>query len=155
MRMTLPVTDITTQIQRAAQLLRAGELVAFPTETVYGLGADASNPVAVAKIFATKGRPADHPLIVHVAGVQTASHYASSIPDFASALMAAFWPGPLTVILPRRPGRADAREDNPVGRHDFFRRSGDLCLYAEIFKSKPDARQISGLIINNGNHDLK
>ena len=94
--------------EQAAAHIRAGELVAFPTETVYGLGADASNDAAVAKIFAAKGRPADHPLIVHVAGMHQVEHYASSVPPFATRLMQAFWPGPLTVILPRKPGVASA-----------------------------------------------
>lgn len=94
--------------EQAAAHIRAGELVAFPTETVYGLGADASNDVAVAKIFAAKGRPADHPLIVHIASSAQLADYASSVPPFAKALIAAFWPGPLTVILPRIPGVAAA-----------------------------------------------
>ena len=94
--------------EQAAERIRAGELVAFPTETVYGLGADASNDVAVAKIFAAKGRPADHPLIVHVAGADQVMHYASNVPPFAGRLIQAFWPGPLTLILPRRPGVASA-----------------------------------------------
>ena len=89
------------QIARAAALLRAGELVAFPTETVYGLGADAANPQAVAKIFAAKGRPADHPLIVHIAGADKLDAWAREVPDAARALAAAFWPGPLTLILKR------------------------------------------------------
>jgi len=80
----------------------------LPTETVYGLAADADNDAAVARIFAAKGRPADHPLIVHVADASAVNHYASAVPDFAHALMAAFWPGPLTLILPRRPGIANA-----------------------------------------------
>jgi len=80
----------------------------LPTETVYGLAADADNDAAVAQIFAAKGRPADHPLIVHVADASAVDHYASEVPDFARALMAAFWPGPLTLILPRRPGIANA-----------------------------------------------
>ena len=92
----------------AARGIRAGELVAFPTETVYGLGADASSDAAVAKIFAAKGRPADHPLIVHVADASQVIDYASSVPPFAARLMKAFWPGPLTVILPRLPGVATA-----------------------------------------------
>ena len=95
-------------IARAAQAIRAGDLLGLPTETVYGLAADADNPAAVAKIFAAKGRPADHPLIVHVRDVASVAHFADSVPDFAQALMAAFWPGPLTVILPRREGVASA-----------------------------------------------
>ena len=97
-----------TTVNQAAAHIRAGELVAFPTETVYGLGADASNDAAVAKIFAAKGRPADHPLIVHIASQAQVLDYASSVPPFAQALINAFWPGPLTVILPRKPGVATA-----------------------------------------------
>jgi L-threonylcarbamoyladenylate synthase len=97
----------TTAIE-AAERIRAGELVAFPTETVYGLGADASNDAAVAKIFAAKGRPADHPLIVHIASSGQVLDYASSVPPFAQALIATFWPGPLTLILPRKTGVATA-----------------------------------------------
>jgi L-threonylcarbamoyladenylate synthase len=97
-----------TTVEQAAAHIRTGELVAFPTETVYGLGADASNDAAVAKIFAAKGRPADHPLIVHVADVRQVLDYASNVPTFAERLIKAFWPGPLTVILPRKPGVAAA-----------------------------------------------
>ena len=95
-------------VEQAAERICAGDLVAFPTETVYGLGADASNDAAVAKIFAAKGRPADHPLIVHIASAAQVLDYASSVPPFAQALIKAFWPGPLTVILPRKPGVATA-----------------------------------------------
>ena len=101
-----------TALPRAVQTLAEGGLVGLPTETVYGLGADASNDAAVAKIYAAKGRPADHPLIVHVAdldgGASGVAHFAQQVPDFAQALMAAFWPGALTLILPRRPGVAAA-----------------------------------------------
>jgi len=95
-------------IAEAARRIQAGELVGFPTETVYGLGADASSDAAVAGIFSAKGRPADHPLIVHVAGAAQVADYAASVPPFAACLMDAFWPGPLTVILPRKPGVAAA-----------------------------------------------
>ncbi|MCM2252337.1 MAG: L-threonylcarbamoyladenylate synthase [Ramlibacter sp.] len=95
-------------IEQAARALAAGELVAFPTETVYGLGADASNDAAVARIFAAKGRPSDHPLIVHVADRSAVPAFASMVPAFAHKLMQAFWPGPLTLILPRRDGVAAA-----------------------------------------------
>jgi L-threonylcarbamoyladenylate synthase len=95
-------------LQQAAQLLAAGELVAFPTETVYGLGARADDDLAVAKIFAAKGRPASHPLIVHVAEPRDAERFARSVPAVAHRLMAAFWPGPLTLILPRAEGMATA-----------------------------------------------
>jgi L-threonylcarbamoyladenylate synthase len=86
-------------IQQAAQRLAAGHLVAFPTETVYGLGADALAPHAVARIFSVKGRPADHPLIVHVANLDAAKSLASLWPASAQSLAQAFWPGPLTLIV--------------------------------------------------------
>jgi len=89
-------------IAAAAQALQRGELLGLPTETVYGLAADAGNDAAVAKIFAAKGRPATHPLIVHVASAQGVQRFASHVPDFAQKLIDAFWPGPLTLILPRR-----------------------------------------------------
>jgi L-threonylcarbamoyladenylate synthase len=95
-------------VERAATALAAGELVAFPTETVYGLGARADDDAAVAKIFAAKGRPADHPLIVHVADADAARVFATSVPPVAVRLVAAFWPGPLTVIVPRAAGVAAA-----------------------------------------------
>jgi len=88
-------------IRDAAQRLERGELVAFPTETVYGLGADAENPCAVAYIYEAKGRPSNHPVIVHVAPEADLSHWVSSIPDDARKLIDAFWPGPLTLILKR------------------------------------------------------
>ena len=95
-------------LRAAAQRLADGGLVAFPTETVYGLGARADDDAAVAGIFAAKGRPADHPLIVHVAEQADAEQFAASLGDDARRLMQAFWPGPLTLIVPRRPGVAAA-----------------------------------------------
>ena len=89
-------------IQHAAELLHQGKLVAIPTETVYGLGADASNPDAVAKIFQAKGRPADHPLIVHVAYAAQIKDWAVNVPEAAWRLADAFWPGPLTLILQKK-----------------------------------------------------
>jgi len=100
--------DDPSAIERAAACLAAGQLVAMPTETVYGLGARADDDLAVAKIFAAKGRPADHPLIVHVLDAADAAHFAALLPPVAQRLMAAFWPGPLTVIVPRAPGVAAA-----------------------------------------------
>ncbi|KQT12418.1 L-threonylcarbamoyladenylate synthase [Ramlibacter sp. Leaf400] len=97
-----------TALQDAVRTLQAGGLVAFPTETVYGLGADAASDEAVAGIFAAKGRPADHPLIVHVPDLPAATHFVAEMPAFARRLAEAFWPGPLTLILPRRPGVATA-----------------------------------------------
>lgn len=96
------------QIDEAVHLLQAGQLVAFPTETVYGLGADASNPEAVARIFAAKGRPANHPLIVHLASAAQVGDWAAEFPAPARALAAAFWPGPLTIVLHRAAGVGDA-----------------------------------------------
>ena len=89
-------------LEEAASKLKQGELVAIPTETVYGLAADASNDLALAKIFSTKQRPADHPLIVHISDVSQVSNWASVFPDTAIKLAQAFWPGPLTLILPAK-----------------------------------------------------
>ena len=104
-------------IEQAADVIAAGGLVGLPTETVYGLAADAANEVAVAKIFAAKGRPSEHPLIVHVADAESSRRFAADIPAFAQKLMDAFWPGPLTLILPRRPevAAAAAGGQNSVG----------------------------------------
>jgi len=88
-------------IHAAARKLEQGELVAFPTETVYGLGADAENPAAVARIYAAKGRPSNHPVIVHLAPHADISYWAQAIPPEAGKLIAAFWPGPLTLIVKR------------------------------------------------------
>ena len=85
----------------AAAHLKAGDLVAFPTETVYGLGADASNSEAVARIYSVKGRPSDHPLIVHIASMERMGDWASDVPEYAIALARSFWPGPMTLILKR------------------------------------------------------
>ena len=95
-------------VQAAAAALQHGELLGLPTETVYGLAADADNDSAVAQIFTAKGRPANHPLIVHVADAQAITHYAKAVPLFAQQLIDAFWPGPLTLILPRLPEAAKA-----------------------------------------------
>lgn len=95
-------------VARAARVLADGHLVAFPTETVYGLGADGLNPAAVARIFQAKGRPADHPLILHVADVAHARALAREWPRAAEQLAATFWPGPLTLILKRAPQVPDA-----------------------------------------------
>ena len=85
----------------AASVLMAGGLVAFPTETVYGLGADASNAAAVARIYSVKGRPADHPLIVHVATMDGLGDWAREVPSYAISLARDFWPGPMTLVVPR------------------------------------------------------
>ena len=96
-------TDSPADLDRAAELLRAGELVAIPTETVYGLAADAENGPAVARIFEAKGRPMDNPLIVHIADWDTLPRLAAEIPDTAVKLARAYWPGPLTMIFPKGP----------------------------------------------------
>jgi L-threonylcarbamoyladenylate synthase len=102
------VTPAQHLIDEAAAALAAGLLVAFPTETVYGLGADAENPDAVAAIYAAKGRPQDHPVIVHLAPGANLAHWAADIPEEAGKLTAAFWPGPLTLILKRAANIPDA-----------------------------------------------
>lgn len=115
------------QVARAAQTLADGGLVAFPTETVYGLGANAEDDAAVARIYAAKGRPAEHPLIVHVAEAAHVPHFASEVPARARRLLERLWPGPLTLVLPRRAGVAEAASggqgsialrspDHPVAR---------------------------------------
>ena len=104
----MPALPTAAEIRRAAAILRAGGLVAFPTETVYGLGADASSAAAVAKIFAAKGRPQDHPLIVHLGSIELLPLWAGEIPAAAQQLAAAFWPGPLTLILKRAAGASDS-----------------------------------------------
>jgi len=101
------VTDPDAEIARAVSALRAGELVAFPTETVYGLGADARNADAVRRIFTLKGRPPGHPLIVHLATGAQVGEWAQHVPEPARRLAAHFWPGPLTLIVPRAAGVLD------------------------------------------------
>lgn len=106
-----------TSVRQAVAALARGELLGLPTETVYGLAANAEDDAAIARIFSTKERPADHPLIVHVASSAGVVHFASAVPDFAQRLMDAFWPGPLTLILPRRSGvaRAAAGGQDSIG----------------------------------------
>ncbi|MGW4272220.1 L-threonylcarbamoyladenylate synthase [Streptomyces seoulensis] len=95
------MTARTSDIEKAAGVLRAGGLVALPTETVYGLGADAENPVAVSRIFQVKGRPPNHPLIVHLGGAQLLDDWVEEVPETARLLAEHFWPGPLTLVLRR------------------------------------------------------
>lgn len=92
------------QIKEAAEQLKAGQLVAFPTETVFGLGAIATDEAAVSSVFATKGRPKDNPLIVHVSRIEQVADYVAEVPEVAAQLMKQFWPGPLTIIFPQKPG---------------------------------------------------
>ncbi len=100
--------QLQASVQAAAAALQRGELLGLPTETVYGLAADSDNDAAVAQIFTAKGRPANHPLIVHVADAEAITRYAKEVPLFAQQLIDAFWPGPLTLILPRLPDAAKA-----------------------------------------------
>ena len=104
----------TDTLKSAALALKNGHLVAFPTETVYGLGADASNADAVARIYEVKGRPADHPLIVHIASMDAMAHWASDIPEYAITLARDFWPGPMTLVLKR----SDLAKDFITGGQD-------------------------------------
>lgn len=123
-------------VQQAAKMIAAGEVVAFPTETVYGLGGDAMDPLAVAKIFEVKGRPADNPLIVHISEIGQAGLVAREIPPLAHRLIEAFWPGPFTVVLKKRPdvpaittGGLDSvavRMPHNVIARDIIRESGRL-----------------------------
>ncbi len=97
-----------SEIARAAAILRAGGLVAFPTETVYGLGADASNASALRRMFAAKGRPSDHPVIVHLQAAEELTRWSREMPAIAQRLADRFWPGPLTLVLQRAAGVLDA-----------------------------------------------
>lgn len=99
--MTNEAAMTSSDIDQAVAVLRAGGLVAFPTETVYGLGADASNDAAVARVFSVKGRPTNHPLIVHLADAAQLDGWAASVTPTARLLADAFWPGPLTILVER------------------------------------------------------
>ncbi len=102
------MSDLQEDLQQAVAILRGGGLVAFPTETVYGLGADAANPAAMARLYAVKGRPRAHPVIVHLAGIDWLRDWARDVPEYARKLALAFWPGPLTLVLKRAEAVADA-----------------------------------------------
>ena len=101
------IGDSLPELKLAAERLLAGGLVAFPTETVYGLGVAADNEAAVARMYKAKNRPLDHPVIVHIASRAEVSHWAQDVPEFAKALMSEFWPGPMTLILPRSTNAED------------------------------------------------
>ena len=134
-------------IAAAVDALAAGRLVGLPTETVYGLAADAGNDSAVRAIFAAKGRPADHPLIVHVASADGVAAFAAEVPPFAQRLIDAFWPGPLTLILPRRPGVADAA----AGGHPTIGLRCPSHPVAHALLSAAAARGIAGLAAPSAN----
>jgi L-threonylcarbamoyladenylate synthase len=143
-------------IAACAYSVRAGDLIGLPTETVYGLGADADNATAVAKIFAAKGRPADHPLIVHVAafdgGMSGVAHFACNVPAFAQQLMSAFWPGPLTLILPRRAavGAVAAGGQNSIGLRCPAHPAAQAVLSA-LRKPPPGEFEVWGLAAPSAN----
>ena len=134
-------------IARAADALAAGHLVGLPTETVYGLAADAGSDAAVRAIFAAKGRPADHPLIVHVASADGVAAFAAEVPPFAQRLIDAFWPGPLTLILPRRAGVADAA----AGSHPTVGLRCPAHPVAQALLAACAARGIAGLAAPSAN----
>ncbi len=139
-------------IAEAARVLRGGALVGLPTETVYGLAASAQDEHAVAAIFAAKGRPSDHPLIVHVANQAAVAHFADAVPDFAAALLEAFWPGPLTVILPRRAdaARAAAGGQDSIGLRCPAHPVAQALLQA-LAVSAPNSPAIHGLAAPSAN----
>jgi L-threonylcarbamoyladenylate synthase len=112
--MTIISNCTASALKDAAASLIGGNLVAFPTETVYGLGADASNQQAVARIYEVKGRPTDHPLIVHISSINNLDKWAKDIPEYAAKLARVFWPGPMTLILPR----TDLAKDFITGGQD-------------------------------------
>ena len=120
------------EIERAISVLRAGGLVAFPTETVYGLGADATSEAAVRRIFAVKGRPPTNPLIAHVADIETARRYTTHWSDAAQTLAAAWWPGPLTLVVPKGDAIPDAVT---AGRDTVGLRAPDHPLALELLRA--------------------
>ncbi|MDR0479751.1 MAG: threonylcarbamoyl-AMP synthase [Burkholderiaceae bacterium] len=134
-------------IERAAQALASGELVGIPTETVYGLAANAADDVAVRRIYAAKGRPAGHPLIVHVADAARAPDFAAAIPPLAQRLMRAFWPGPLTLILPRRASVASAA----AGGQDSIGLRCPIHPVAQALLAACAARGVTGLAAPSAN----
>lgn len=133
-------------ISKAAVILRKGGLVAFPTETVYGLGADALNPEASGKIYEAKGRPSDNPLIVHIADTYAVYKLASHVPKKAVMLMEAFWPGPLTIILPKKdivPRETTGGLDTVAIRMPSHPAALDMIRQSELYIAAPSAN-ISG-----------
>lgn len=126
--MNTPVPRIANPKQAAAAIW-AGQLVGVPTETVYGLGARADDPAAIQRLYAAKGRPADHPVIVHIGAQGALDAWATSVPDYARALAEAFWPGPLTMVLPRSPR---ARDDCTGGQDSVALRCPDHPLFQQV-----------------------
>lgn len=146
-------------IEQAAQRLAEGGLVALPTETVYGLGARADRDEAVARIFAAKGRPADHPLIVHVPNQAAALYFVTTFPPVAQRLVEAFWPGPLTVIVPRHPdmARAAAGGQDTIGLrcpdHPVARQLLEACAQKDILGiAAPSANRFGRISPTRASH---
>jgi L-threonylcarbamoyladenylate synthase len=153
-----PAAPDPATIARAAQLLRAGRLVAFPTETVYGLGANALDPHAVARIFAAKGRPAYNPLIVHVPDGERARALASDWPAAAERLAAAFWPGPLTLVVPKAPAVPDAvtaGRPNVALRVPSHPVAHAILLAAEVPVAAPSANRSTEVSPSTAQHVAK
>ena len=134
-------------LAQAADAIADGQLLGLPTETVYGLAADACHAEAVRRIFARKGRPASHPLIVHVSGQAAAEHFAQPVSPLAQRLMAAFWPGPLTLILPRRAGVAEAA----AGGHDSIGLRCPAHPVAQSLLAACEERGVPGLAAPSAN----
>jgi L-threonylcarbamoyladenylate synthase len=142
-------------ISQAAQLIRNGELVAFPTETVYGLGANALDPVAIEKIYAAKGRPATSPLIVHVSSIEMARGLVREWPERAEKLAATFWPGPLTLVLPKQPhvpGRLTAGLDTVGVRMPAHSIALALIQEADVPIAAPSANPFTELSPTTAQH---
>ena len=145
-------------IAAAAALLREGRLVAFPTETVYGLGANALDAAAVARIFAAKGRPSYNPLIVHVAGIEGARELVAEWPERAQRLAEAFWPGPLTLVLPRRPAVPDivtAGLDSVAVRVPAHPVAHALIAAARVPVAAPSANRFTGVSPTTAAHVVR
>jgi len=144
-----------SELARAAALIRAGELVAFPTETVYGLGANALDPAAIEKIYAAKGRPPESPLIVHVDSIEMARSLVREWPENAEKLAQRFWPGPLTLVLPKRPqvpDRVTAGLDTVGVRMPDHRIALALIKEAGLPLAAPSANPFRGLSPTTAEH---
>lgn len=142
------------------QLIKAGEIVAFPTETVYGLGADAWNPSAIQKVFETKGRPADNPLIVHISNQDQVFDFVEKIPERAKKLMDAFWPGPLTIVLQKKPKVLDLitagldtvairMPDHPIAK-SFIAQTGPLVAPSANRSGRPSPTKAEHVRVDFG-----
>ncbi|MDB4948466.1 MAG: hypothetical protein JWM27_1115 [Gemmatimonadetes bacterium] len=153
-----PASPDAAVLARAASVLRRGGLVAFPTETVYGLGANALDPAAVARIFAAKGRPSYNPLIVHVADGERARALASDWPEAAERLAAAFWPGPLTLVVPKHasvPDAATAGRPNVALRVPAHPVAHALLLAADLPIAAPSANRSTEISPSTAAHVAK